>query len=215
MPFGSDSSVESRVGEGGEELMLIAREVGFVGEHVDNRRIEPAFKQRQQLRPHAISRHAHVIVGRIVNESDPMLREVLPQVRPATLEQRPNEVSVSGMHGPESPGAGPSQKAEQEGFGLIVARMPEGDEVSAELNPRALQKRVPSGSRGVLDRPALQTGELADIRPIDHERPSQRLSQHDAKRFVAIGFNPQLVIEVSQTNEATLARSIQTLEQVR
>ena len=39
-----------------QPVPLLARELGFVGEHVDDRRVEPLLEQRQQLGAHAVAR---------------------------------------------------------------------------------------------------------------------------------------------------------------
>src|SRR5206468_8106957 len=64
----------------------------------------------------------------------------------------------------------------------------------------------------VFDRPIFPPRQLADVCAIDDEPAVQRVSNFDAKRLVAVSLLAQLMIEVRQADQATLAGPIELIE---
>ena len=82
-----------------EPLPLVARELGLVGQHVDDRRVEPLLEQRQQLGADAVARNAHVVVRLVVDVSDAAApSRYARSSRAPAVEQRPDDRAAPRVH---------------------------------------------------------------------------------------------------------------------
>ena len=87
---------------------------------------------------------------------------------------------------PPSPrGPAPRSQPQQEGFGLIVARVAERDDVGGEVRAGALEKGVARRMRRVLERSALARARAADVFTLGEKRPAERCSDVATKRSSA------------------------------
>jgi hypothetical protein len=80
---------------------------------------------------------------------------------------------VSRVHRSQSSRASPANEPQQEGFGLIVARVAERHDVSTQLLPGALEKLVSRPPGGILERPALSPCPRAHVLAIGSEGHAQ------------------------------------------
>ncbi len=127
-----------------EPLILVAGELGLLGQHVDDRRVEPPLEERQQLGPHAIPRDAHIVVRLVVDEGDALRPKIRLRARRAGSRAaggRWFRGAGASTPSPREPGA--AQEAQQKRLGLIVARVAERHDVGVQL------RRAPArGTRG-------------------------------------------------------------------
>jgi len=138
-----------------------------IGQNVNDRGVETPFDEREQFCPHPIPRHAQIVVCFVVDKGNRLFTEERLQVRAPAVEQRPNQVCASRVHRTKSSRSRPPKKSEQKRLRLIVAGMAKRDHVSAELDPRPLQKRMPNRSRCVFNGPIFLVSQLPDVRTIN------------------------------------------------
>ena len=183
---------------------FLARQHRFVGEHVDNRRIEPALQQRQQLRADAIARDADIVVRLVVDERLSALLEKGPQVAAPAVEQGPDDAAAAGVHARQAARPRAAQEAEQKRLGLIVARVPERDGVGFEANTRLLEELVARRARGVFKRTAPGPGARRDIVAVRVKRPAKARRQSSAKGLLVVGRRTQLMIQMDDAGDPQL-----------
>jgi hypothetical protein len=141
----------------------------------------------REFSPHAVARDAHVLVGLVLDEGPSEVAQPLHEVRPATCKNRTNDVTVTRIHPSEPAGAGAARQAEQERFGLIVARMAERHDIRAGECARSLEKRIAGGASGVFDgasfaarRPPRRRGQSAPARRSDSPSAATNCSSSPA-----------------------------------
>ena len=184
--------------------------VGLVGQHVDDRRVEPRLEQRQQLGAHAVARNADVVVRLVV---DVTRRRARARYARSSARRQSSSGRMTaprrGCIAARPRGAGAAQQAQQERLGLIVPRVAERDDVGAEVHARALEERVARRARGVLERPPLAPRARAPTssRSTRNGQPSDAATPR-AEALVVVGRRPQLMIEVRDAGEPQLARRV-------
>jgi hypothetical protein len=182
----------------------------FVGEYVDDGRVESFYEKRHELGPDSVARDGDVAIGFVVYICHTPLVQVSAQLDPATVKDRPNNRAIPRIHGRQAPRACAAHKPEEEGFRLVVARMPERHDVCIELPPSALKKPVPGFPRGILNRPTLATRARSDVLPFSEKRQIQRSRHRRGKLLVALGrFTPKLMVEVRGPDQTDVARGVE------
>jgi hypothetical protein len=105
---------------------------------------------------------------------------------------------------PARPGA--AQQAQQEGFGLVVLRVPEGDHRGAALRARLVETtRSARCARRLRASAASRRASAADVAAAREERHAQRLRQPLHEPLVVVRRGAQLVVEVHEPRELQIA----------
>jgi hypothetical protein len=102
-----------------------------------------------------------------------------------------------------------SQETQQEGLGLIVTCVPEGDDVRPDLHSGPLQELMARGPRGMLERLALTPRAGLHVLSVDRERPGKGLGQPGAKPLVIVGRVPELMVEMGESYGMQFARRVE------
>ncbi len=129
-------------GHGVHPAPLVARQRRCVGEHVHDARVEPRLEQRHELGAHAVARDGDVAVRFVLDVRRAARVEIRAQRVAAAVEQRPDDRAAPRRHRREAARAGAAKEPQQERLGLIVARVPERDDVGAEPATRARSKNA-------------------------------------------------------------------------
>ena len=124
-------------------------------------------------------------------------------------QQRTDHRPVARMHRREASRSRAAEQTEQEGLGLIVARVAEGDDARIETDARPLEKTIARRARGILDRAVLAPRARRDVFTFHAQRPSERRGEVGAESLVTIRGAAQLMIEVGEPNRPQLARRVE------
>jgi hypothetical protein len=119
------------------------------------------------------------------------------------------------MHAGKTARSRSPQQTQQDGLGLIVARVAKRDVVGSKMTPGALEELVARAMRGVLDRLPIPLGARSDIRRFDENLTAERLGHSRGKRGVAIGGRPELMIEMRDPGKRQIARAIELMKKAR
>jgi hypothetical protein len=104
---------------------------------------------------------------------------------------------------------------EKDSFGLVIARVAEGDDMSVETLAGALEEPVPRDARSRFDRLMVASGSSGDVFSLDENRPAEGRGEPEAELLVLLGSATQLMIEVRQTNHIQLTGRGKIAEQPR
>jgi hypothetical protein len=197
----------------------VSRDVGLVGEDIDNRRVESIAEQRNQLGANAVSRDRDVGVRLVIDVVGgtialrPAIGQPRAQLVPAAREQRPDDAIVARMHCGEAARPGAADQAEQERFRLVVARVPERDDVGVEAEARAFEERIARRVRRVFDRATLGACARRDVLAIGEHRDVEGRGHRDGELLVPVRRGAELMIEVGDARETKLAARVQLAQQ--
>ena len=178
---------------------LLASQTGLVGQHVDDRWVESAFEEWQELRTHPIARDADVVVRFVVDEWHAALLEERPKLAAAAIEQGPDDVAAARVHARQTAGTSASNQPEQKGLGLIVACVAEGNRVGFEPKTRLLEELVACRARRIFDRPPLGPGARRDIGTSALKRPAEARGQLAAESLFVFCRRTKLMIQMDDT----------------
>jgi len=195
-------------------LPRLSRKVGFVGERVDNRRVEARGQERQQLGPNAVARNRHILIGLVFHERRGPLGQPGAQLVPPANSTAAGSHSLFADTSPPVRAARRADHPQQHGLGLVVPCVPERHEIGPRLQPRALKERVSPGTSGVFERAPLAARSRRDIFAIDHELQVQRRRQGRDETLIVAGRRPKLVVEVDQADEMQIAGRVEFPQQV-
>ena len=156
--------------------------------------------------PQEVSRVRQVLIRRVVHVRDPVIGGPGPELLPVDVEKRSDDRPVSGVDARQPAGPGAPQQPQQHSFGLVVARVPDGDPVGPERLPAPLQGGVPELPGGVLNRASFRGRHTPDLNAFDMGGNAQPTRQRLAERLIALRVRPaQLVVDVHQARYGELA----------
>jgi hypothetical protein len=156
-----------------------------MGEHIHDRGIEPLRNQRQELRPYAIAEDGNIRVGLVVQIRDLPGFEVLAELGTTAVEDRPHNRAVARVDTGEAFRSGAADEAQQKRLRLIVACVAQGDNVGAELDPRALEELVARLVRGNFNGSPPAPGARRNVLTIHGKRHGHGGGDRCRKLFVA------------------------------
>ena len=95
-----------------------------------------------------------------------------------------------------------AEQAEQHGLGLVVAGVPEADEVGTERQPAPLERLVAGRARRVLGGAPIGPLQTRHLDPLDVDRAPRALAERPAETLVGLGrVAPELVVDVNEPGE--------------
>ena len=119
------------------------------------------------------------------------------------------------MHRREAARPGAPKQTEEEGFGLIVARVAEGDHIRIQTDARPLEKTMARRTRGILDRAVLAPRPRRDVFTFHAQRPPERCGEVGAESLVRIRGGAQLMVEMGEPGRPQLARRVERADEMR
>jgi hypothetical protein len=154
-------------------------------------------------------------IALIVDIRCPALAEICAKLLAPALEERPDDDAASGRHPGETAWTGAPNEAQQEGFGLVIARVPERDDIGGKQAPRPLEEFVSActGSRFNGQVPEARAG--AHVAAIGSERDVKAARRRRRTRFVAVRQVAKLMVEVGCAGKVYLARHVKVVHEVQ
>ncbi len=142
--------------------------------------------------PQPIPGKMDVLVRRVFPPADPFRRRPLPDFLAADGKQRPDQPFGSReAHPGQTSRSGPPQEAEQQGLGLVAARVAEGDFAQPQLVADLKEEPAPCLPGCLFQVSRCQLGSFGKT------MQTERLCQISDKRFIGVRFRPpQPVIDV-------------------
>ena len=135
-----------------------------------------------------------------------MAIQVRHQLGTAQIDERPDDVLTTRMNRGQAAGPGAAHEAQQHGLCLIVARVPDGDDVGLPALADTLEKCVAHLARRLFQRTATPRGDFGDVTEFDVESHPAVFGQARAELGVAIGVGAaQAVVQVGQPGEVNHA----------
>jgi hypothetical protein len=167
--YGAGVMAEAGGGEAAElespVLFFGAGEVRGVSEGGDDGGVPFPGELGQELVANAIAVEAGVGVGGVGAPGDASFAKVLFYVGPVRIQEgADNAGRGNGMDGSESGGSGTSEKAEENGFGLVGPGMGERDAVGPIGGEDFVEEGQPGIAGGLLEIPTGREMDFADVR---------------------------------------------------
>ena len=119
------------------------------------------------------------------------------------------------VHRREPSRSGAAHEPQEEGLGLIVARVTERDEVGVKAIASAREEGVASRAARILDRSVLGARARGDILTIDEDRDVDRGGDRHREPLVPVRRRSQLMVEVRQPRQAHVAVRVQRAQDGR
>ena len=151
------------------------------------------------MRLRGIARSAFDASSRNANAA---VAQKLAHVGARRLDERPHDDAGARVHAAQAARPCAAQQPQQEGFGLIVFRVRDGDRGRAEARRRTIEKRVARRVRRVFDRSARVARERRDIDALDVDRQLQPGREIAAELRVGIGIGAaQLMVQMRRAGD--------------
>ena len=192
-----------------------AGQLGFVGQDVDDRRVEPVREEGQKLRANPIPRNRDVIIRLVVDVCQVPLVEILPQLQPATVEDGTDNRAVPRIHCRQPARSRSADQPQQQCLGLVVARVAQRNDVGAKLPPDALEELVSLAPRGVLERPALEPRPRSNVPAIRGKGHVERTRDRSREVLVPFRIAAELMIEVRCPDQTHVASRVELAQDDR
>jgi len=192
-----------------------AEQGGLCGEHLGDSWIEAFSQQRQQLGSDPIPRNPHIVIRRVVDEGNLLGLEKGPQLGARTIDQRPDDDTVSRMHRSETTSSGSADEPQEERFRLVVPGVADGDDVGLVGRDGATEKVVAHHVGSRLEGTVRSRRGRADVDTLEHERQASRSSDLPAELLVIRSRGAKLMIEVSDRHELQCGSAIEGTEEVK
>src|SRR6516164_8931342 len=125
-----------------EPSVLFAGKIGKLREMLDNGGLERPFEKRQEFRADAGTQAAGIAVGRVFAPSLAAKAEVRAQLVAAEFEQGAEDHPGFGVNAGEPGKAGAPKNVGEDGFGLVVGSVGDGDVVEMSGAGEAFEEGV-------------------------------------------------------------------------
>jgi hypothetical protein len=180
-----------------EPSVLFAGKIGKLREMLDNGGLKSAFKKRQEFHADAGTQTAGIAVGRVFAPSLAAKAEIRAQLVAAEFEQGAEDYPGFGVNAGKPGKAGAPQNVGEDGFGLVVGRVGDGNVVEMSGAGEAFEEGVASAAGSVFKIGALAPGLPFDVFVRDEKRKIMAGGKRGHKFFVGLGgAAAQFVIEV-------------------
>jgi hypothetical protein len=180
-----------------EPGILLAGKIGKLREMLDNGGLKSPFEKRQEFRADAGTQAAGIAVGRVFAPSVAAKAEVRAQLVAAEFEQGAKDQPGFGVNAGEPGKAGAPKNVGENGFGLVVGSVGDGDVVEMSAPGEAFEEGVAAAAGGVFKIGVLALGLPPDVFVRDEKRKIMAGGQRGHKFFVGVGgAAAQFVIEV-------------------
>ena len=123
----------------------------------------------------AVSPTRAILVAGVHHPAAPVGFQVRHQLGAAQIDERPDDVLTPRVNRGQAAGTGATHQPQQHRFCLIVARVPDGDDVGLPTLADALEKCVAGLARGLLQRTAPPGGDCGDVTGFDVETSARSL----------------------------------------
>lgn len=206
--------VDGLLGDLGDEvrpvLLLVAGGVGELSEELPEVEVVLALEQRQQLVPEAIAGVLEIGVGGVLA---PWLAErvqVGEDLGAGGFEHGAHDLAAAnlqhGMNAGKAAGSGAAEKAEKNGFGLIVGGVGGGDLIERVLADKSDEELVAQLAGGGFEGERILFREARDIGTVGKEWEIVCVREFGDERFVGVGLvATNAVMEVNDgKNQAEL-----------
>ncbi len=174
-----------------------------------------AVQFRQNPVPDPVARVVKVIVALILDPRLALRRQVGSEVLVGDVKKGPDHGSTPRIDPTQTGEAGASDQLEQEGLGLVVARVAHGHPIRAVLDGHARQKVVTEAPRRVLDGKGMRLRMGPDIRSFHNDRQTQPLRELTAECLIPVSRRSEAMIEMRQAGHGELAVLREIQEQPR
>jgi hypothetical protein len=179
-------------------------EIGELAKVRDDGRLKLFFEERHELQADAGARAFGVAVGGVLAPGLAAETEIVAKIGAAEFEERAENGAGFGMDAAEAGESSAAEDVSENGFGLVVGSVGDGDFVELAFGDEALKEGVAGAAGGVFEVGALAFGFGGDVFADDEELQGVLGGEIGDEFFVGVGSAPaQFVIEVDDgENEA-------------
>ena len=161
-PHGREREVAGKPGahEAVECLHGLPRDPGEAPQRIGHSWARMGGEERQDFVAHLVPEELRVTIRLVLHDLDTVGREVGEHRGATDVEQGPDDPASPHRDPCEPTGPGPLKDPHENGLGLIVGGVAEGDALGPKRSGDLAQRRVASEAGGLLGRPASRAGDL-------------------------------------------------------
>ena len=123
-----------------QQRVVGPRNLGGACEHGDDRVAFRRDQGRQHVVAQAVAPTATILVAGVDHPAAPVGDQVVRQLGTAQIDERPDDVLTPRVNRGEPAGTGATHQPQQHGFRLVVASVPDGNDVGLPTLPDTFEK---------------------------------------------------------------------------